>query len=467
MIKHSTAVILYLMLANLVFAQSDTGVHFVHGLSWEQVKERAKTEHKYIFVDCYASWCGPCKAMDKEVYPKETAGNYMNQHFISLKAQMDTSKLDNDLIKQFYADAHFLMEQYKVNEFPNLLFFSPQGKIVHKAVGFKDEEGLISISKDAMDPNKQFCTLVEKFEEHNLDTSYMKALARNASSLGDKELAGKIANFYIDCLDENQLFMAENIWFMVDFTTNSKERGFKVFRDYSDKIYLADSTMSKDASKAFVEDIIYKEEMKPYVTCKNGKPDWAKMGKNVKKYGTLGEEAFKSHKSIILFKTEIEPALKIDPEWNKIFALIKKQNTGKGEEFLVGSSIIYYLNDGMLPGHSKDYKNFLSAATLYYKKYNSYLSANPLNDWAWTLFERSMDKNELITALIWSDSCIKKNHAPNAYYYDTYANLLYKTGRSQEAISWEEKAVNLAPMDKGIQDNFLKMKKGIPTWENN
>jgi thiol:disulfide interchange protein len=43
------------------------GINFENNLSWEQVKEKAKAENKYIFVDCYATWCGPCKAMDKEV----------------------------------------------------------------------------------------------------------------------------------------------------------------------------------------------------------------------------------------------------------------------------------------------------------------------------------------------------------------------------------------------------------------
>ena len=43
------------------------GIHFVNGLSWQEVLQKAKAENKYIFVDCYATWCGPCKAMDKEV----------------------------------------------------------------------------------------------------------------------------------------------------------------------------------------------------------------------------------------------------------------------------------------------------------------------------------------------------------------------------------------------------------------
>jgi len=462
--KNTIGIILYFISANLVYAQTDAGVHFVQGLSWEQVKEKAKTENKYIFLDCYASWCGPCKAMDKEVYPKETVGNYMDHHFISIKAQMDTSKQDDDQIKQFYADAHFLMKKYKINEFPYLLFFSPEGKIVHKAVGFKDERSLISISKDAQDPDKQFCTLVEKYKEHILDTSYMKVLAQEANSLGNKELAGKIANDYINRLSENQLYKLENIWFMVDFTTSTMDRGFAVFRDHPDKICQADSTITIAGLKGFVKDIIYKEEMKPYVSSKNGKPDWTIMKTNMKKYGMLGNEAFKTYKPHILFKTEIEPALIIDPDWEKTLVLIKKQNAGKGEEFLVGSTIVYYLNNRLGSSNSEECKNFMASAIYYFKNYYSYLTSDPLNTWAWTVFQRSKEKNDLERALVWSDSSLKLSPKPNAGYLDTYSNLLYKLGRSGEALIYEEKAATLAPGDKDIQNNFLKMKKGEQTW---
>ncbi|ULT27695.1 thioredoxin domain-containing protein [Sphingobacterium sp. E70] len=42
---------------------------FVEGLSWKQVKERAKAENKFIFVELFATWCGPCQYMSNEVFP--------------------------------------------------------------------------------------------------------------------------------------------------------------------------------------------------------------------------------------------------------------------------------------------------------------------------------------------------------------------------------------------------------------
>ena len=47
---------------------------------------------------------------------------------------------------------------------------------------------------------------------------------------------------------------------------------------------------------------------------------------------------------------------------------------------------------------------------------------------------------------------------------DTYANLLYKTGKRRQALNWELKAARLDPGNKDIAMNYDKMKKGDPTW---
>ena len=95
-----------LMIAGIVkgYSQTDTttGVHFDHRLSWQEVLEKAQKENKYIFVDCYATWCGPCKWMDKNVYQVDSVGTIVNESFISVRIQMDTSGQDNDKIKEWY-----------------------------------------------------------------------------------------------------------------------------------------------------------------------------------------------------------------------------------------------------------------------------------------------------------------------------------------------------------------------------
>ncbi|WP_431213591.1 thioredoxin family protein [Puia sp. P3] len=120
-----------------LYGRSGAGIRFVEDENMQQVKAKAKAEGKFVFVDCYASWCGPCKKMDKDVYPLDDLGRFINDHFICIKMQMDTSRADDAEKKSRYADAHFLIEQYGINAYPTFLFFSPDGRIVHRDMGYK------------------------------------------------------------------------------------------------------------------------------------------------------------------------------------------------------------------------------------------------------------------------------------------------------------------------------------------
>ena len=67
------------------------GVNF-QDLTFEQAVEKAAKMRKQIFVDCYTSWCGPCKYMSNTVFPQEKMGDYMNPKFICVKYDMENLK---------------------------------------------------------------------------------------------------------------------------------------------------------------------------------------------------------------------------------------------------------------------------------------------------------------------------------------------------------------------------------------
>lgn len=74
-----------------------------------------------------------------------------------------------------------------------------------------------------------------------------------------------------------------------------------------------------------------------------------------------------------------------------------------------------------------------------------------LNNHAWNFYQFSNNPRDLENALMWSKKSMEwheelrrdKNHLPlgNPAYIDTYAHLLYKLGRKNEAIEWQTKAV--------------------------
>src|ERR1700748_2457576 len=128
--------ILMLLAFPFIVLGQDCGIQFQQHLSWRQILEKAKVENKYIFLDFYATWCGPCKAMDRDVYPSGKVGVFMNSNFVSVRVQIDSSVNDNSDIREFYSDAKMLLNTYHISAFPTYLFFDSSGKLVHKGLGY-------------------------------------------------------------------------------------------------------------------------------------------------------------------------------------------------------------------------------------------------------------------------------------------------------------------------------------------
>lgn len=462
------------VLTNNLYAQ---GISFEKGLFWNQVLQKAKAENKYILVDCYATWCGPCKYMDKSVYPNDTVGNFYNEKFISVKVQMDTSKSDNGFIKGWYSDASMLKNKYKVSAFPTYLFFTPNGDIIHRDVGEKRPKEFITVGAEALNPDKQYYRMLERYRRNEIDAVDVTPLVRKVKYVEGEELAGKIANDYINQLPIDSLFSKDNIWLMWEFTKSTKDRGFAIIRDSSKRICETELRLTEHNCKAKALQVINNEAIKPYITTKAGKPDWKRIKSNLKKYGPLGDEAFTLYKPGIIFKTEIEPVLKVNSDWNQILPLIEKQNLGKNSEFVIGSTIIYYLNGIATYRTEKNCKNLVAAASYYADSFPTFLSVRALNDWAWTIFEYSKDKDELSKALAWSKHSLElQADSQEPDEIDTYANILYKLGSVSDAIVWEQKAVDAedarakkynSSARPVFSETVEKMKNGRNTWPAN
>ena len=88
-------------------ATTQSGIRFFQG-SFQQALNEAKKQHKPLFVDFYAQWCGPCKRMAKTIFTQDSIGKYFNEKFISI--QIDAEKPENVAIAK----------QYKIEAFPTL-----------------------------------------------------------------------------------------------------------------------------------------------------------------------------------------------------------------------------------------------------------------------------------------------------------------------------------------------------------
>ncbi len=69
----TTLVMILILITNAVCGQAlpnadqskKSEIVFSQGMTWNEIKQKAKQENKYLFLDCYTTWCGPCREMDK------------------------------------------------------------------------------------------------------------------------------------------------------------------------------------------------------------------------------------------------------------------------------------------------------------------------------------------------------------------------------------------------------------------
>lgn len=73
---------------------------------WKQAVEKAKGENKLIFLDCYTSWCGPCKNLAANIFTRDAVADFYNRHFVNVSMDMEKDVDGVMLSKVYQPDAY-------------------------------------------------------------------------------------------------------------------------------------------------------------------------------------------------------------------------------------------------------------------------------------------------------------------------------------------------------------------------
>lgn len=413
--KQLTLSCLLAMLCCLYLSASaqNAGIRFEHGLSWKEIKEKAKRENKFIFMDCFTTWCGPCKMMSKEIFPQKEVGDLFNEKFINVKAQIDQTANDNEEVKRFYEDAAFIAKEFNVQAYPTFLYFSPDGKLVHLFVGStKEAKAFIDESVKAFDPATQYFTRMEKqIREAAGNAGVLRSLAKEAKDKYDGINGAALADAYVK--SEKDLFTKDNLTFLDEVVKSSKGAGFKIYLDQSAKV---DAIMGKGYAQMKITQLIFMDE---------GAYDWlnSKGAKDLEPVRKNIAEKYPEHAGVLMARLN----------------LLHLQYSKKGEELV-------------------------KAVNAFLKKYGKQAYASELASYARSVAMLSNDAAMLKQALAWARLSTENG---DASHLAVYASLLYKSGKKQEGIAEMKKAVAMIEMDEkksfmlGFCRNMLeKMEKG-------
>jgi thiol:disulfide interchange protein len=110
---------------------TEQGINFFTGTLQEGL-EKAKAENKLLFVDCYTTWCGPCKTMKKYTFKDLHLGDYMKDKYVSMEIDMEQP------------EGMMVARKYGIEAYPTLLFLDKYGRVVNYQVGGISAEALLA-----------------------------------------------------------------------------------------------------------------------------------------------------------------------------------------------------------------------------------------------------------------------------------------------------------------------------------
>ena len=212
-------------LFHFVSAQNE-GIRFEKP-EWKQVVRKASKEKKLIFVDCYTSWCGPCKELAKNIFPQKAVGDFYNRHFVSTKVDMDKDAMAAVLKKKFTPAAY-----------PTLLFIDTQsGEIIHMVVGGGKAERILEVGRQALDRENNLAGLDRRYQAGEREAVFMKDYLKALSAAYQKEKHEEVVTTYLASLSEERLVTRENWEIFKENISDPLAPAFRRMMDNRKKVY--------------------------------------------------------------------------------------------------------------------------------------------------------------------------------------------------------------------------------------
>ena len=444
--KKQLLIVSTLFIAMSSFAQ---GIVFEQG-TWKQVLEKAIQTNKPIFVDVYTTWCGPCKKMSSEIFPLAEVGAVYNTNFVCY--QIDAEK----------GEGIDFAKKYEVKAYPSYLFIKPDGTLFSRALGSMPAKSFIDVSTSALadmnDPKS-----IEEWDKEYLtrknETAFLLSYMDKRSKLGKSN--DQLFDEYLRLIPEEELTsdivvkkyandgqqMKVNS-FAYDNLLKNRSKYFGKLFGYTD-VFLMAGVMNTMREAAKLKD----EQL---------------LEKAIKAYDQLPGSSLQKQRDEIYMeyyqRTEnINKYLKYATGFcNKYLMKISKDSIDKKDQLAL-KLIENQIKSGVL---AKIDSVQLAQLRQYYAHAERDKVSESLNNVAWKFFETTSDKKALNDALSWSKHSLEI-YPENPMWMDTYANLLYKLGKNEEAVALEEEALELVGKGskEGFKNTLQKMREGQKTWD--
>ena len=366
-----------------VYAQNRS-IEFRDG-TWQEITEQARKEKKMIFVDCYTSWCGPCKMLAKNIFTQDSVADFYNGNFVCFQIDMEKG------------EGPELAKKYSVAAFPTLLYIDAQGELKHCVVGYQQAGELIQNGRNALIGQNTLPDFQKRYEAGERDPEFVKEYIEVLYKAYRPQLQREVATEYINTLSERDFYTRET-WNII--IKNLSDPLSPVLKKVAANKFRFSQVVAKDTIDIFLD-----YTLKSAV---NGFLWW-----------TPDKGAFNQQR------------------YDDLLAYLFTQNLPKVPQYIATLYAAKYLKTGDMRGMLDEMRNSLHYGIFYDPQDKLDFICNSFRH-----IETLGDKDFLQEANVWLDACMET--APTGYYKSEYmkvkARILRALGKTDEAEALEREA---------------------------
>jgi hypothetical protein len=264
--------------------------------------------------------------------------------------------------------------------------------MIHRFTGSKEMKDFIAAASNALDPDKQYMTQLNKYEKGKKEPGFIYQLAYMARAAGDDSITTVLGAVYLKT--QTDLLTGKNAKFIFDFTGNTDGKYFELIKQ----------------NAAVFEKAVGKERFDSKMSNMVFEASWKQTG----------------------YKDDIPKDKAVD-YINAARTYFKQQLPNQEDQLTHRYAINVFIA-------LKDLDGFAKEIIAWYDKYPSQ-DANELNSIAWNFYENMTDPAHLQKALAWALESVKLSAGYGNT--DTVAALYFKLGNKGKAKVYAEKAIAL------------------------
>ena len=369
----SIFLILFLGFTHILYAQES--IQF-ENKTFSEILAKAKKEKKIIFMDAFAVWCGPCKMMEKNTFPKESVRKFYNENFINARFDMEKG------------EGKEIAKKYQVFSYPTFLFLNGDGEVVHKSLGYQEEEEFLQVGKNVIANAKGGLTMRQRFEKGESDPAFLFDLfVQNYQN--DPVLAKQVSERYFQ-RKKDAAFTQQELMMLIYFLRTSEDPNYRVF-------------------------VNAKKEILKFVS----EQEYQQMDVNYKLNALLNKNF-----------DEKTNQFQEDKFLQEAYRVVTKE---EADTFADRFKVKFYSRTG-------NFNEFSKVASKLYK-YGEGFDANELYMAAQQFSQQSKNPEQLKQALTWAEKVVMQN--PNTDALFLVAKLYQQNGKKAEAKMYAEQLLSV------------------------